>query len=213
MILAAWCRWHGARIEGSGGLRAVHDNRFENLLREGNAFERVGQTIKRGCGRFLAERAGQCGQKTKGLWQNPWVILGQFRVLASFFHDEFSDVIGAPMGGGGPACRQAGEPITRGDRRWREQEFPGQPGSPPLAGPRPSPAYFISGTPLVGWHRRPACFGRRLADRNREWRTVVVTQRFCQKSHWTCRRASGPAGRASRPCYPGTRQYAGHERI
>ena len=41
------------------------------------------------------------------------------------------------------------------------------------------------GAALSGWHRRPACPGRRPADRNPNGRTVIVTQRRCQKPHST----------------------------
>jgi hypothetical protein len=43
---------------------------------------------------------------------------------------------------------------------------------------------------------------RRLADRNRDSRTLQVAGGICQESHSSIRRASGPAGRASRPCHP-----------
>jgi hypothetical protein len=41
-------------------------------------------------------------------------------------------------------------------------------------------------------------------------RTGVVPQRLCEESHSIFRRrASGPAGRASRPCHPSAKKYAG----
>jgi hypothetical protein len=55
----------------------------------------------------------RCKRKISGLWHNLWVILGQFRVFASFCPDGFSDVTGAPLGGGGASPLRV-FPVFRG---------------------------------------------------------------------------------------------------
>jgi mRNA interferase MazF len=58
--------------------------------------------------------------------------------------------------------------------------------------PSRSPEISHPAPPLVGWHRRPACDGRRLADRNRDERIAFATLR-CPQSR--IRSSAGPVAR------------------